>query len=108
MNVKERIEQIQKMIDQLQWDINSMTNGFRYYDLMIYNFSENPLSVFVLKKDINSENAACAQWKIDLLDLCYISHFQNELNLEIGKIKTENAPQEQIDEFLKIREMLGV
>ena len=108
MTIKQRIEQIQKMVDQLQWDINSLDEGMKYYNIIIYDFSENPMTIFVLAKDPSMENAMVASQKVDFLDLFYPSKFISELENEFERLKKINAPQKQFDELKKIREIFGV
>lgn len=108
MTIKQRIERLQQMTHQLQWDINSLDEGFSYYNIMIYDFSENPMTIFVLAKDSTLENAMIASQKVDLLDLFYPSQFISELENEFDRLRKINAPKEQFDELKKIREIFGV
>ena len=108
MTIKERIEQIQQMTSKLQDDINFLDNDFSYYNIMIYDFSENPMTIFVLAKDPTMENAMIGSQKVDLLDLFYPSKFISELEIEFERLKKTNAPQKQFDELKKIREIFGV
>jgi hypothetical protein len=108
MTIKERFEQIQKLADQLQTDINSLDQGFKYYNIMIFDFSENPMTIFILNKDESRENASCAQFQVDLLDLYYTSRFKEQLDVENERLITTNAPNEQISELNKIRELFGI
>jgi hypothetical protein len=75
---------------------------------MIYDFSENPMTIFVLAKDSTLENAMIASQKVDLLDLFYPSQFISELENEFDRLRKINAPKEQFDELKKIREIFGV
>jgi len=111
MTIKEKVENILKLIDEFQWEINDLDAKYelKYYNIMCYDFSEDPMNISILKHDEN--DAHVATLKIDFTDLLYTNQFVTELEQELQKVKQEektNISQEKILELNKIRRIFGV
>jgi hypothetical protein len=108
MTIKERIEQIQKLTDSLQWDVNSLDENYRYHNLIILDMSTDPFSIHLLSRDPKRENAEITCIQVCLVDLFYCNKNIADMDRELDYLQKSNAPQAQIDELNKIRELLGL
>lgn len=106
----EKAKNILKLIDDFQWQINDLDAKYnlKHYNIMCYDFSEDPMNISIFKHDEN--NVPVATLKINFTDLLYTNPFVSDLDNELKKLQQENtnASQEQIDELKKIREIFGV
>lgn len=110
MTIKEKVENILKLIDEFQWEINDLDakHELKYYNIMCYDFSEDPMNISILKHDEN--DAHVATLKINFTDLLYTNQFVEELEVELTRLQQENkkTSNEQIAELIRIREIFGV
>jgi hypothetical protein len=107
MTIKERVEEIQKLTDTLQWDINQMDTDFRFYNIIILEMSD-PFTIYILRKDESRDNAQVASLFVDLSDLFYCNSFVEDLEKEEAFLRKISTGDAQIKEFQKIRELFGV
>jgi hypothetical protein len=107
MTIKERVEEIQKLTDTLQWDINQMDTDFRFYNIIILEMSD-PFTIYVLCKEKERDNALIASLLVNLADLFYCNVFLEDLSREEEHLLTTGASDAQVKEFQKIRELFGV
>jgi hypothetical protein len=112
MNVREKTEQIQKLVSELQDFINEIDCkkelNIKHYNIMCYDLTVNPMKVFVTAKNIERDNCLVTTITLDFFDIFMCNKVVDEFEKELDYLRKTNANQAWIDELLRIRSVFGI
>jgi len=111
MNIKKRVERIQKMIDKFDWEVQDLSRdeNLKFYDIFLPSHVQ-PYAIEVRLKDGNNNSIVVARQPIMYDDLFYYGNFLEMITAEINRLQSENSPNqnEMVNELLRIRRIFGV
>ena len=108
MNIRKRAEEIQRLVDIFQDEVNMLDEKFklRHFNIFCYDFSQDPMQIHLLKHTEN--DALVSTLKISFTDLFYCNQFVEDLEDYLETLKKQKAPADMIQELILIREIFGV
>ncbi len=106
MNIKERVESIQSMIQKFDDDVMDLDpiNNFQYYSIFMPSLCI-PYSIELRRR---SDDEVVARLKIDYDDVFMYNYFVEELDSEFSRLAKDNTDEAQVQELKKIKEIFGV
>ncbi len=109
MTVKERAQNIQDLVDELQTDISELDTQFSYYYVLIHNLCACPSEIRIFRRVNEKENIWIATLEINFMDPYYHNNMNSsQIDSEIVYLKENNSPKEQIEELVKLKEFFGI
>ena len=109
MSIKSEAAEIQQIIDKYQWKVVEMDEDLNYYFIYVPDMTCNPMVVKLLRRRVPESEEIVGQLEIDLLDILLPSKkFEDSVEAERQRLINTNAPKEQVDELMQVKDMFGI